>query len=234
MATSGVGPPPYQPTSLPPYRPQPPFPDSSHGFLEIEKDRMDILVRDYQGNIGVLYSERNPYFKQLANGIVGYYSTAYSFTDSGIINYDDSGWLDVAVRYSHLIFVGYPQAKKRPARKGKSSSLDSYSREEELMSRENRKLSTVVVVNPTPRNKPEKKGHFLERFFHIQSNDLPRLAQTAFAVFSGMPGTAMLEARANVYTHVRYGMPNRLHHCREEQEICFIHTCMTGGDYCLA
>lgn len=197
MATPGVGPPAYQypssqyPSSLPSYRPQPAIPDGSHKFLEIDRDRMDVLVRDYEGSIGVLYSERNPYLKQLANGIVGYYSTSYNFPDAAIINYDDSGWLDKAMRYTHLIFIGYPPTKKRPARKGKTSSLDSYNREEELMSRENRKLSTVVVINPTPRNKTEKKGqHFLERFFHLhlqQPNDLVRLAQTAFAVFSGRP-----------------------------------------------
>lgn len=197
MATPGVGPQAYQyPVSLPSYRPQPAIPDSSHKFLEIDRERMDILVRDYEGNIGVLYSERNPYLKQLANGIVGYYSTSCSFTDAAIINYDDSGWLDNAMRYTHLIFIGYPPTKKRPARRGKPSSLDSYNREEELMSRENRKLSTVVVINPTPRNKTEKRGqHFLDRFFHIslqlqqlaQHGDLTRLAQTAFAVFSGTP-----------------------------------------------
>lgn len=203
MATPGVGPPPYQhhPVFLPAYRPQPSIPDTSHSFLEIDRERMDILVKDYEGKIGVLYSERNPLFKQLANGIVGYYSTTYNFTDATIINYEDPGWLDASVFYSHLIFVGYPQTKKRPARRGKTSSLDSYSREEELMSRENRKLSTVVVINPTPRSKPEKKGHFLERFFHIQSGDLPRLAQTAFAVFSGTPHTSLL-AKANLYMYM--------------------------------
>ena len=69
-------------------------------------------------------------------------------------------------------------------------SLDSLTREDELMSRQHRKLSSVVVLNPNmPRSKTEKKSqvHFLDRFLHVsmQSHDPVWLAQTAFTVFAG-------------------------------------------------
>ena len=191
------GPPSYHPfpTAPPGYRSQPATPDggSSHTYMEIDKERMDVLVKNFRGTIGVLYSERSAYYKQLASSIKGYYSTTYFFTGTEIINYDDSGWLDISARYTHLIFIGIPPTKKRTTRKGKAASRDSATREGELMSRENRKLSTVVVINQSmPRSKAERKGHFLERFFHIplqSSSDLSRLAQTAFAVFAGKRGT---------------------------------------------
>jgi hypothetical protein len=196
-------------TSQPPpsYHSQPPTPaaptaagpDSS--FLEIDRERMDVLVRNFHGSIGVLYSEKSAYYKQLANNIKGYYRTSLFFTETEIINYDDPSWLDVSERYSHLIFISIPATKKRSTRKGKATSLDATTREEALMSRENRRLSTVVVINPTmPRSKAEKKGHFLERFVHIpllQSSDLTRLAQTTFAVFSATAPSA--SADDNVY-----------------------------------
>lgn len=194
MATPGVGPAGYPyPAPLTGFRSQPATPDNSHNFMEIDKDRMAVLVKNFHGSIGVLYSDRNPLYKQLANSIMGYYSTSYYFSGTEVINYDDPGWLDVSLRYTHLIFVGIPPTKRRTVRKGsKTASLDSASREEELMSRDNRKLSTVVVINPAmPRSKTEKRGHFLERFFHIhlpQPSDLLRLAQTAFAVFAGKRG----------------------------------------------
>ena len=193
MATPGVGPPSYQyspplPVGSAPQAAAPP--DASGNFMDIDRGRMDVLVKNFRGTIGVLYSERNPFYKQLASNIKGYYSTSLFFSGTEIINYDDTSWLDVSTRYTHLIFVGIPPTKKRATRKGKATSLDSSTRENELMSRANRKLSTVVVIIPAvSRSKPDRKGHFLERFFHIPLNhpsDLTRLAQTAFAVFSGI------------------------------------------------
>lgn len=202
MATTpGVGPPSY-PFSQPPpsYRSHqmPATPTTAlaaaselgggASFLDIDLDRMNILVKSFRGSIGVLYSEKSAYYKQVASNIKGYYSTSLYFSGTEIINYDDPSWLDVSQRYTHLIFVGIPQTKKRGAtRKGKATSLDATTREEALMSRENRKLSTVVVI-ALGRGKAERKGHFLERFVHLplqQSSDLLRLAQTAFAIFSG-------------------------------------------------
>ena len=195
MATPGVGPPSYPFSQPPSYRSQsypstPGAASSAELGLEIERDRMDALVRTFHGSIGVLYSERNTYTKQLANNIKGYYSTSLYFSFTEIISYDEPSWLDASARHTHLIFIGIPSTKKRgTTKKGKASSLDATSREEALMSRENRKLPTVVVINPAaPRGKTEKKGHFLERFVHLtlqQSSDLPQLAQTAFAIFSG-------------------------------------------------
>lgn len=188
MATPGAGPSYKFPPPLPVgYVSQPPStPDASGSTMEIDHARMEVLAKNFRGTIGVLYSERNPFYKQLASGIKGYYSTSLFFSGTEIINYDNPGWLDISTRYTHLIFVGIPPRKKR---KGKATSLDSSTREDELMSRVHRKLSTVVVINPAvQRNKADRKGHFLERFFHIPFNhpsDLTRLAQTAFAVFSG-------------------------------------------------
>ena len=214
MATHGVGPPSYtfaSPSSQPPsYHAQYPAvpnlamaastpgavsssPFDPVGLWEIERERMDVLVRNFHGTVGVFYSEKSTYTKQLASNIMGYYTTSLYFSRTEIVSYDDPSWLETSTRYSHLIFVGIPPVKKRgAARKGKASSLDAATREEALLSRENRKLPTVVVINPAAsRGKTDKKGHFLERFVHLplhQSSDLPRLAQTAFAIFAGMYG----------------------------------------------
>lgn len=205
MATPGPAPSNlYQfPTPLPGYHSQPATPSAEMGivggqsYIEIDRDRMDVLLKNFHGTIGVLYSEKSAFYKQLASNIKGYYSTSLYFSSTEIINYDDSSWLDISARYTHLIFVGIPQTKRRQTRKGKPSSLDNSSREEELMSRDNRTLSTVVVINPamSTRSKPEKRGHFLDKFLHIplqQASDLTRLAQAAFAVFSGMESTGRL------------------------------------------
>ena len=190
---SGVSPVPYHyqySMPLPGYRSQSATPDFGlQDCMDIERERMDVLVKNFHGSIGVLYSERSTFFKQLANNIKGYYSTSFNFRETEIINYDEPLWLETSVQYSHLIFIGIPPAKKKTTRKGKAASLDSSSREEELMSRGNRLLSTVVVIQPfMPRGKAEKKGHYLERFFHLslqQPSELTRLAQAAFAIFSG-------------------------------------------------
>ena len=191
MATPGAGPPSYTFPSQPPsYRShQGAGTPSETGSLEIDRERMDVLVRNFHGSIGVLYSEKNTLYKQLASSIKGYYSTSLFFSGTEIINYDDSSWLEKSARYKYLIFVGVPQTKRRATRRGKSGSLDATSREEAIMSQDYRKLSSVVVINPAmPRGKTEKGGQFLERFVHLplrQSSDLTRLAQTAFAIFSG-------------------------------------------------
>lgn len=148
------------------------------------------LVKQFHGRIGVLYSERSPFFKQLANSIVGHYKTSLYFSAAEPINYDDSRWLEAAEPFSHLIFVGVPQSKKRTRSRGKPLSLDSSSREDELMSRNHRKLSSVVVIDPKmPLSKAEMQSrppHFLDRFLHISlQNDPVWLAQAAFAVFAG-------------------------------------------------
>ena len=206
MATPGVGPPSYPFSQPPSYRSHqgagtPSAEGSELGgsgsFWDIDPERMGILVKNFRGSIGVLYSEKSTYYKQLASNVKGYYSTTLYFAGTEIINYDDPNWLDTAARHTHLIFIGIPQTKKRgTAWKGKSTSLDSTTREETFMSRENRKLSTVVVINPTlTRGKTERKGHFLERFVHLplqQSGELLRLAQTAFAIFSGKKTSDLL------------------------------------------
>lgn len=204
MATPGSGPPSYpfssfsQPPSYRSYHVDTPVTTpgagaagdwSSSSFLDIDRERLDILVKNFHGSIGVLYSEKNTYHKLLASNIKGYYSTRLSFSGTEIINYDDPSWLDISSRYTHLIFIGVPPTKKRTTRKLKPTSLDAASREEALMSRDNRRLSTVVVINLTvTRGKTEKKGHYLEKFVHLplqNDRDLTRLAQTAFAIFSG-------------------------------------------------
>ncbi len=202
MATPGLG-----PSGLPYSSPLGYLSQPTDAILSIDKERMTTLVKQFHGRIGVLYSERSPFFKQLANSIIGHYNTSLFFSAAEPINYDDSRWLELAEPFSNLIFVGVPQSKKRTRARGKPLSLDSSSREDELMSRSHRRLSSVVVLDPSmPRSKADKQSrppHFLDRFLHISmQNDPVWLAQAAFAVFAGELESSLASQRAMPPLHM--------------------------------
>ena len=185
MATPGCSPAGVPLSAFLGYRSQP-----TDAILSIEKERTDILVKQFEGKIGVLYSERTVFYKQLANSIVGHYRMSLNFYEAESFNYDSHKWLEQAKSFTHLIFVGLPQSKKKVKPRGKAISMDSSSAEEDLLARNHHKLSTVVVLDPDmPRSKTEldmKPPHFLDRFLHIHMlNDPVWLAQAAFAVFAG-------------------------------------------------
>lgn len=217
MATPGVGPSGLPYSSPLGYRSQP-----TDAILSIDKERMSTLVKQFHGRIGVLYSDRSPFFKQLANSIVGHYNTSLYFSGAEPINYDDSRWLELADSFSNLIFVGLPLSKKRTRSRGKPLSLDSSSREEELMSRSHRKLSSVVVLDPNmPRSKVDKQSrppHFLDRFLHISmQNDPVWLAQAAFAVFAGEMVSSLASQRAMPPLH---RAPSDMHRTQYQLRAC--------------
>lgn len=163
----------------------------SQGLPRIEKERLDVLLQNFSGYIAVLSSQKNTEHHAKANAIVGALKSRPLNLRANLLNHDDSRWIQQArdENFTHFVFVGFPQPKKKRVVLRKASSLGC-SPEEEFLERY-RKLTDAVVVLPNmPNSRAAAVHHAFNKFLHLDYRcDHKWLADAALAVFAGKSAT---------------------------------------------